>query len=121
VVLAASTAIIGKVGIDQTAGQNVVSFGSISQPVKVTDSMPYQTFVEQKTQANAVAGVLTFSTNIGAIEIYNTDPVNTGVFTVNGLPITVPPGKTFMSPMGGNASTTVFVTGATSYIVSRYV
>jgi len=77
--------------------------------------------VEQKTQVDAVAGVLTFSANISVIEIYNTDATNAGVFTVNGLAINVPAGKSYMAAIGGTPSPTVTVTGATTYIVSRYV
>jgi len=121
VILAAGTAIIGKVGIDQTAGQNVVSFGATAQPVTINGSLPNQTLVEQKTQANSIGGVLTFSANIGAIEIYNTDTVNAGVFTVNGLAINVPATKVFNSAIGGTPGATVTITGATTYIVSRYL
>jgi hypothetical protein len=79
------------------------------------------TLAEQKTQANAVNSVLTFSANILTIEIYNTDVLNDGVFTVNGIAINVPKGTTYKSTIGGTPGTTVTVTGSTSYIVSRYV
>ena len=76
---------------------------------------------EQQTEADAVAGVLTFTTgNFGTIEIYNTDAVNAGVFAVNGININVPPAKTFKASVGGVAGATVTITGATTYIVSRY-
>jgi len=74
---------------------------------------------EQKTQANAVSGTLTFSTNISTIEICNTDSV-IGVFTVNGIAINVPAGGIFKASIGGTAGTTVTVAGAANYIVSRY-
>jgi len=38
-ILAASSVIAGKFGIDQTAGQNVVSFGAAAQPVSITGSL----------------------------------------------------------------------------------
>lgn len=75
---------------------------------------------EQLTESDAVNNVLTFSENISAIEIYNSDEFNDGVFTVNGIEIIVPAGLTFKSPIGGTPGTTVSVTGATTYIVSRY-
>ena len=80
-----------------------------------------QTLVEQKTQANAVAGVLIFSENINCVEIYNTDTINDGIFTVNGIGITVPKDKSFTAIVGGVPSTQITVTGSTSYIISRYV
>jgi hypothetical protein len=75
---------------------------------------------EQKTEADAVGGVLTFSKPIQYIELYNTDETNAGVFTVNGIAITVPVGKVFNSGIGGTPSAQVTITGATKYIVSRY-
>jgi len=37
--LPAGEAILGKVGIDQTVGQNIVSFGATAQPVSITGSL----------------------------------------------------------------------------------
>lgn len=76
---------------------------------------------EQKTQADAVAGVLTFATNISTVEIYNTDATNDGVFSVNGIVISVPAGKVYKSAIGGTPSPQITITGSTTYIVSRYV
>lgn len=76
--------------------------------------------VEQKTQADAVAGTITFTKKIGVLEIYNVDATNQGVFSVNGINITVPAGKSFKSVFGGTASVAVTVTGSTSYILTRY-
>jgi hypothetical protein len=108
----AGTNVIGKVTIDQTTP------GTTN---KVVSEITGNTLAEQKTQANAVAGVLTFSANISTIEIYNTDVLNDGVFTVNGIAITVPKGIAYKTTVGGTPGLTVTVTGATSYIVSRYV
>ena len=55
------------------------------------------------------------------VEIYNTDATNAGVFTVNGLAIPIPPSKSYMSAIGGVPSAEVTITGATTYIVNRYV
>jgi hypothetical protein len=76
--------------------------------------------VEQKTEAQAIAGTVTFAQNIKHIEIYNTDAVNSGVFTVNGIGVTVPKSETFKASFGGTPSKDVTVIGATSYILTRY-
>ena len=75
---------------------------------------------EQKTQTNAVSGVVTFTENLSTVEIYNTDVLNDGVFTVNGIAINVPKGIAYKSTIGGIPGKTVTVTGAITYIVSRY-
>jgi len=106
--------LIGKVGIDQTTP-------GTTNGVSIVGNLPNQTLVEQKTQENAVGGVLTFSANITCVEIYNTDAINNGTFTVNGLTIVVPATKSFMSPIGGTPSSTITVAGATTYIVNRYI
>lgn len=76
--------------------------------------------VEQRTQADAVGGVVTFAKPIQCLEIYNTDTVNQGVFTVNGINITVPVSESFKASFGGTPSANVTVTGSTSYILTRY-
>lgn len=75
---------------------------------------------EQKTEANAVTGTLTFSAPISVIEIYNTDATNDGNFVVNGISIRVPAGKVWKDGVGGTQGATVTITGSTTYIVSRY-
>lgn len=91
--------------------------GTESHYVKVKGS----TLAEQLTQADAVAGVLTFSENISTVEIYNTDATNDGTFEVNGITINVPSEKVFKAAVGGTPSVEVTVAGATTYIVSRYI
>jgi hypothetical protein len=76
---------------------------------------------EQKTEADAVTGTLTFAENIQFIGIYNRDTVNDGVFNVNGINLTVPKGESVDFHVGGTPRATVTVTGSTSYIVTRYV
>lgn len=76
---------------------------------------------EQKTQADAINGVLTFEYNLSSVGIFNVDATNTGVFSINGLNVTVPPQTTFEAKIAGTPGKTVTVTGSTSYIVSRYV
>jgi len=78
------------------------------------------TLQEQQTEADAVAGVLTFAANISTIEIYNTDAVNAGTFEVNGVTIHVPASGYFKSNIGGVPAATVTITGATTYVVNRY-
>ena len=92
-----------------------------SQPATIVGSLPNTTLMEQKTQADAVAGVLTFSANINAIEIYNTDAVNAGTFNVNGVNITIPASEPFEAIIGGTPSPNITITDATTYIVSRYI
>ena len=75
---------------------------------------------EQKTEAQATAGTLTFAENISIIEIFNTHATNTGVFTVNGIAISVPAKASFQAAIGGTPGKTVAVTGTTTYIVGRY-
>ena len=75
---------------------------------------------EQKTELDAINGILTFSESITAIEIYNTDTFNDGLFVVNGIGINVPKGKIYKSCIGGVLDITVTITGASTYIVSRY-
>lgn len=83
-------------------------------------SLTGSTLQEQLTQTDAAVGVLTFSANISTIEIYNTDATNAGTFTVNGIVITVPPSKVFKATIGGTPSAEVTITGALTYIISRY-
>ena len=90
-------------------------------PTSIIGTLPNQTLVEQKTQASAVAGSLTFGASILCVEIFNTDAANLGIFTVNGLAIAIPAGKTFMSPIGGTPASIITITGATTYIINRYI
>jgi hypothetical protein len=75
---------------------------------------------EQRTEADATEGTVTFTEAVQAIEIFNTDPNNDGVFTVNGIAINVPKGVSFQSVIGGSPAKTVTIEGATSFILSRY-
>jgi hypothetical protein len=78
------------------------------------------TFQEQKTEVDAVVGVLTFLNNISTIEIYNTDATHSGTFTVNGIAIIVPATKDFKATIGGTPGKTVTIVGSTSYVVRSY-
>lgn len=77
-------------------------------------------FKQQLTQADAVAGVITFTDPISAIEIINTDAANAGVFSVNGININVAAGGSFKAIIGGVPTAAVTITGSTSYIVNSF-
>jgi hypothetical protein len=118
-VLAKVTDVLAKQTADpatQTTLQQILT--ALWGPVSV--SVAGNSLIEQQTQANAIAGVLTFGGNISTVGIYNTDAVNAGIFIVNEIPISVPAGKEFKALVAGFSSPTVTVTGATSYIVSNY-
>lgn len=91
------------------------------QEVSIVRSLPNQTLIEQKTQANAVSGVVTFSANIQGIGIYNTDAANAGVFIVNGIAINVPADKYCEFVVSGTPSNVVTISGSNTYIISRLV
>ena len=74
---------------------------------------------EQKTEADASSGIVIFSSDILAIELYNRDSVD-GVFTVNNIAITVPADESFQATVGGTPSNEVSISGSTSYIIGRY-
>ncbi|MEF3309530.1 hypothetical protein PV433_11565 [Paenibacillus sp. GYB004] len=75
---------------------------------------------EQKTQADAVSGTVTFSKPVSLIEILNLDETNAGVFNVNGFDCNVPAGQLFAAKIGGTPRATVQVSGSTSYILTTY-
>ena len=90
-----------------------------------------KTLQESKTEANAVAGVVTFAANITHLEIINRDGTNDGVFTVNDIPIPLVKSTkdangnySFLSfwkdGVGGTLGKTVTITGSTSYILNRF-
>jgi hypothetical protein len=83
----------------------------------VTVSLTGSTLQEQKTQADAVANVITFSANIVAIEIFHAE-VTWQAFTVNGLTLTIPSGG-YRTPVGGVAGATVTIPAGISCIVGR--
>ena len=78
--------------------------------------------LEQLTEADVSGGELTFSSAVEYVEIYNTDASNAGVFTVNGVAISVPAATVFgPAKVGTTPAAVVAVAGATTtYIVSRY-
>lgn len=84
-------------------------------PVQVTGSK----LEEQKTQADAVANVITFSSNIQSIEIFHQE-ATWQTFVVNGLTINVPAGG-YRSPIGGTPAATVTIPANVSCIVGRLV
>jgi len=131
------------VGISTDTKPTVVDIGAILYEINLTTKIrkTYQThdggttwteisngsqlsgskIIEQLTQTDAATGVLTFTDNINAIEIYNTDATNDGVFEVNGINLNVPKGVLYRSNVGGTVAKTVTVSGSTTYIVSNLV
>ena len=92
--------------------------GSVLNPGVRVVSVKGSNRVQTLTEADESGGDLTFAAVIDYVEIVNIDDTNTGVFTVNGQTIPVPP-RTAVGPerVAGTASATVGVTGSTSYIV----
>ena len=90
-------------------------FKPLTKEVEIANN----TLVEQKTQADAVSGKVTFAKKIRAIELYNRDTVD-GVFKINGLNVTVPAGETAEFIIGGTPNHEISITGSTKYIISRY-
>lgn len=99
------------------SGRAIKEDGSI---INLADQLSGNIVEEQKTQSAAVGGKVTFSQPIKHLEIYNTDATNAGVFSVNGINLTVPAGEVFKAAIGGTPSTEVTITGSTSYILTRY-
>jgi hypothetical protein len=61
-VLVAGAAIIGKVGIDQTAGQNVISVAASTTDVAVTPTVTASAY----TAGNGIGGIMTFASILAA-------------------------------------------------------
>lgn len=74
---------------------------------------------EPKTNADAVANVITFGEAISAIEIWHGAATNQ-TFIVNGLPIVVPPGG-YSRPIGGTPGPTVTIPAGLVCIVNRLI
>jgi len=74
---------------------------------------------EQKTNADAVTNVITFSANISAIEIFH-DSATWQTFTINGLSVIVPGGG-YRTAIGGTPAATVTIPAGLSCIVGRLV
>jgi hypothetical protein len=72
---------------------------------------------EQKTQADAVSNVITFSVNITAIEIYHEEST-WQEFGVNGLTLHVPAGG-YRTLIGGTPAATVTIPSGINCIVGR--
>ena len=101
--------------VNPPGGGVVVVEGEVVAVVKGSN------LVEQRTEADEVAGDLTFSAPVAFVEIVNLDTENAGTFTVNGVALLVPP-EVIVGPIGVGATpaAVVEVTGSTEYIVSRY-
>ena len=72
------------------------------------------------TTTQGTIPTLTFTDDISSVELHNTDSSNAGIFTVNGIAIKIPASCVKQITVGGTPSPAITVTGATSYIVSRF-
>jgi len=73
---------------------------------------------DSKTEANAVANVLTFSAAVAAIEIYHSE-ATAQTFVVNGLSLIIAAGG-WRGPVGGTPAATVTLpAGVTGVVVTR--
>lgn len=77
------------------------------------------TLTEQKTQADAVANVITFSQNINVIEIFHAEATWQN-FIVNGLTLVIPSGG-YRTPIAGVPGLTVTIPAAVNCIVGRLI
>lgn len=73
--------------------------------------------VEQQTQADAVADIITFTKDIYAIEIYHSE-ATAQKFTVNGIELTVP-ANGYRTKIGGTLAKTVTIPTGVNCIVGR--
>ena len=94
--------------------------GSVLNPGVRVVGIKGSNLVEQLTEADEVSGDLTFSAAVEYVEIVNTDAVNAGVFTVNGVAVKVPPETIFGPAAVGVPAAVVAVAGSATFIVSRY-
>lgn len=74
---------------------------------------------EQKTNADAVNNIITFTEDINAIEIYHEEQ-DWQDFVVNGIPLKIPPGG-YRTPIGGTIGKTVTIPANVNCIVGRLV
>lgn len=99
---------------------NVSNFPQ-TQDVNVVNQMDNSLILqEQMTEADAVSGQITFAENVKAVDIFNRDTANEGIFTINNMDITIPPDTYFQASIGGTPSNVVAVSGSTSYVIGRY-
>ncbi|MDD4321592.1 MAG: hypothetical protein PHH31_08655 [Acidaminococcaceae bacterium] len=106
--LEAGNEIIGKFGIDQTTP------GTTN---KVVAELSGSILAEQKTQADAVANVITFTGDINAIEIYH-ESATWQDFIVNGITLKIPSGG-YRTPIVGTVAKTVTIPAGVNCIVGR--
>lgn len=101
-------------GVDEvkpTAGDGYFIFGGES--VQLSGS----NLTEQKTQADAVANVITFVGDINAIEIYHEEST-WQTFIVNGITLKIPSGG-YRTPIAGTVAKTVTIPAGINCIVGR--
>jgi hypothetical protein len=96
-------------------GKTQVKIDPSQNDVKLTGSI----LAEQKTDADAVNNVITFSADISAIEIYH-EEATWQDFVVNGLTLKIPAGG-YRTPVGGASSDEVTIPIGISCLVGRLV
>jgi hypothetical protein len=77
------------------------------------------TVAEALDETDLSSGDLTLGAAPEFVRIFNTDDTNDGVFTVNGIALSVPAGTALETGVAGTGSTTVSVTGSTAFIFHR--
>jgi len=90
-----------------------LGISKVSNDMQLTGSI----LAEQKTQADAVDNVITFTENISAIEIYHAEPT-WQTFTVNGIALTIPAGG-YRTPIAGTVAKTITIPAGVNCIVGR--
>jgi len=89
--------------------------GDAKFPVSLSGSK----VAEALDETDLSGGDLTLSAAPEFVRIFNTDDTNDGVFTVNGIALSVPSGTALETGVAGTGSTTVSVTGSTAFIFHR--
>jgi len=90
-----------------------LGISKVSKDVQLTGSI----LQEQKTQADAVENIITFSANISNIEIYH-EEVTWQTFIINGLTLLIPAGG-YRTPIGGVAAATITIPAGIDCLVGR--
>ena len=87
--------------------------------MKVSAELTGSIFVEQLSNTDAVANVITFSAPITAVEIIH-EETNWQTFIVNGITFTIPPGV-YSRQIGGTPSAEVTIPTGITCVVGRLV
>lgn len=94
---------------------DAITSGDTPATAQLTGSI----LAEQKTQADAVENVITFTGDINAIEIYH-EEATWQDFIVNGIILKIPAGG-YRTPVAGTVANTVTIPAGVNCIVGRLV